>query len=1001
MLPKYQFPSPPASLRSKAWVLRMLSMLGGGRRVPNILFVLMLVPTLAAAGLTQEAYSHRLWQAADGLPSDVVQAFAETPDHALWIGTTDGLVRFDGSRFRYYQRENTPALGADSVFCLTVTRDGTLWIGVEGGGLVRYRAGHFREFTALDGLSNNVVRAIFEDRDGLLWVGTDQGLFQLHGERLVRIDATNLIRELSVHAITQDRSGAIWAGGTSLLRILAGKAQVYRISSGRQSQRIKSILQTTDGTIWVGAVSGLYRVKGDHLVHVAEIRQTVRVLRQTHDGTLWIGSIGSGLYSIRSGGEPVPFPAGPPSKSILNLYEDREGNLWIGSQIGMERLSRSAMSLLPLPGSPDADFGSVFVDRDGSIWACSTSLYRERDGVMRKQELRGLRGVKVRNLLRATDGSLWVGTEGSGVFRLSASAIKHFTTAQGLSNDFVRVMLEDRDGSLWVGTDGELSHVVAGRVAILHLPSPVSVMALLQDRNGDLWVGSFSGLFKLHQGRWVSTALTARLRDRTIWALHQDAEGSIWVGTDRGLYRENGNSVNAVTTTQGLPSHFVLQILEDQTGGLWVNGPGEVARVSLAELKALAEGRRYRISPRVYPVSQELDSAEIYGSIQPSGAFSPAGALLYPSNKGLVRIQPELRTALPAFPIIVESITVDGRDVPVAGEITLAASSSRTEITFAPALLGPQERIRLRYRLDGFDSEWQEAGGNRTAVYTSLPAGHYRFEVQAFQSGVESPVTELTIPLRKLAPFYVRPWFVLLLLGLVVSLVLLLHYLRLRRVRERFAAVLEERNRVAREMHDTVIQGCSTVSVLLEASDSMQGDGQAAAELTGLARQQIQDTIREARQAIINLREPSADEENLVDGLRQITETASREFAQNVGLEITGDSPSLARSCVHQLLMVTREALHNALIHAHARHVDVQLKNDGGTVTIFVKDDGRGLPPEPASSSEVGHFGLQGMRERMIRLGGSLEIESQPSSGTIVTVRMKDPGRKNGRNRQI
>ena len=810
----------------------------------------------------------------------------------------NGLVRFDGSRFRYYRRENTPALGADSVFCLTVTRDGTLWIGVEGGGLVRYRDGHFREFTALDGLSNNVVRAIFEDRDGLLWVGTDHGLFQLHGERLVRVDATNLIPELSVHAITQDRNGAMWVGGSSLVRILAGKAQVYRIPFRRQSQRIKSILQTTDGTIWVGAVSGLYRVAGDRLEPVPQIRRTVRVLRQTHDGTLWIGSIGSGLYSIRSKGEPVLFAGGPPSKSILNLYEDREGNLWIGSQIGMERLSRSAMSLLPLPGSPDADFGSVFVDRDGSIWACSTSLYRERDGVMRKEVLRGLGGVTIRNLLRAADGSLWVGTEGWGVFRLSASAIEHYTTAQGLSNDFIRVMLQDRDGSLWVGTDGELNHIVAGRVTILHIPSPVSVMALLQDRNGDLWVGSFSGLFKLHEGHWVSAPLTAALRDTTIWALHQDEDGTIWVGTNRGLYRENGNTVTAVTTAQGLPSHFVGQILEDKKGGLWVNGLSEVARLSLAELRALAEGRLSRVSPRIYPVSQELDSAEIYNGIQPSGAFSPDGELLYPSNKGLVRIQPELQTALPAFPIIVQSITVDGRAVPVAGEITLGASTSRTEITFAPALLGPQERIRLRYRLDGFDSEWQEAGTDRTAVYTSLPAGRYRFEVQAFESGVESPVAELTFPMHKLAPFYVRPWFILLLLVLVVAIVFLLHYLRLRRMRERFAAVLEERTRVAREMHDTVIQGCSTVSVLLEASDSMQGDEQAATELTGLARQQIQNTIREARQAILDLRQPSTDEENLVDGLRQITETASREFAQSVGLEITGDPPSLARSCV-------------------------------------------------------------------------------------------------------
>ncbi len=975
----------------------MLSWPEARKSVSRILFAL----TLTSAGWSQEAYSHRLWQAADGLPSDVVQAFAETPDHALWIGTTDGLVRFDGNRFRYYQRENTPALGADSVFCLTVARDGTLWIGVEGGGLVRYRDGNFRKFTAVDGLSDNVVRAIFEDRDGLLWVGTDQGLFQLHGERLVRVDATHLIPALSVHAITQDRNGAIWAGGTSLLRIVTGKAQVFRISFRTRSQRIKSILQTRDGTIWVGAVSGLYHVAGDRLEPVRQIRQTVRVLRQTHDGTLWIGSIGSGLYSIQSKGKPAPFSGGPPSKSILNLYEDRENNLWIGSQIGMERLSRSAMSLLPLPGSPDADFGSVFVDRNGSIWACSTSLYRERDGLMHKQELRGLRGVTIRNLLRAADGSLWVGTEGSGVFRLGASATEHYTTAQGLSNDFVRVMLQDRDGSMWVGTDGELNHIVAGRVTIVHTPLLVSVMALLQDLSGDVWVGSFSGLFKLHEGHWVSPPLTAALRDRTIWALHQAVDGSIWVGTDRGLYRENGNSVTAVTTAQGLPSHFVLQILEDHKGGLWVNGPGEVARLSLAELKALAEGRRNRISPRIYPVSQELDSAEIYGTIQPSGAFMSNGDLLYPSNKGLVRIQPELQTALPAFPIIVESITVDGRDVPVAGEITLGAYTSRTEITFAPALLGPQERIGLRYRLDGFDSEWQEAGSHRTAVYTSLPAGRYRFEVQAFQSGVESPVAELTLPVHRLAPFYVKPWFVLLLLGLVVAIVFLLHHLRVRRMRERFAAVLEERNRVAREMHDTVIQGCSTVSVLLEASDSIQGDEQAAAELSGLARQHIQNTIREARQAILNLRQPSADAENLVDGLRQITESASREFAQNVGLVITGDSPSMARSCVHQLLMVTREALHNALIHAHAKRVDVQLKHDGRTVTIFVKDDGRGLPPEQAFSSQAGHFGLQGMRERMIHLGGSLEIETRPSSGTIVIMRLTDPSRKDARNGEL
>ena len=228
------------------------------------------------------------------------------------------------------------------------------------------------------------------------------------------------------------------------------------------------------------------------------------------------------------------------------------------------------------------------------------------------------------------------------------------------------------------------------------MPSPVSVMALLQDRNGDLWVGSFSGLFKLHEGHWVSTPLTAALRDTTIWALHQDADGTIWVGTNRGLYRENGNSVTAVTTAQGLPSHFVSQILEDKKGGLWVNGPSEVARLSLAELKALAEGRRSPVSRREsIPFLRNSTQLRFTTASSLPELSVPNGELLYPSNKGLVRIQPELQTALPAFPIIVESITVDGRDVPVAGEITLGASTSRTEITFAPALLGPQERIRL------------------------------------------------------------------------------------------------------------------------------------------------------------------------------------------------------------------------------------------------------------------------------------------------------------------
>jgi signal transduction histidine kinase/ligand-binding sensor domain-containing protein len=949
--------------------------------------ILALTFALWAMQISAEAYLKRRWQMVDGLPSDVVQCFAETSDHALWIGTLRGLARFDGTEFRYFTRENTPALAADSVFNLYTAPGGTLWIGTEGGGLVSYKDGQFHRYTEADGLMNDVVRAMLQDAHGSLWIGTDAGLYRMVRNRIQRMDGVNGIPKMSVHALMLDRAGQVWAGGTSLIRIADGVGHPVALQ-GRtgDSVRIKAIFQTANGELFVGEVSGLFQLRNGQFVRMAGIDRTVRSLYETRNHTLWIGTIGGGLYEQRLESEWHPTKETTASGTILKLFEDSEGNLWVGTQTGMERWSRSALSIIPFQDVSDADFGSVFVDHDESIWFCSSHLYREKDSNLERTFLPGVGNATVRNLLRASDHSLWVGTEGDGVFRIAGSVRAHYTTRQQLANDFVRVMMEDRDGTVWIGSDGGLNSISRNGVQGYDLNRfGLSVMALIQDHEGDILVGTFSGLRDIHQGHWITTSLTTALQGTTIWALFEDRKGTIWVGTDRGLYWCRGDQIGTATQDNGLPSRLIYQIIQDPEGGIWLSGPNEVAHLTVEDLDNIVSGVTYRLVPFVYPVSQDLNSAELYGTIQPAGLLSKKAGLLYPSDKGLVRIDTHFQSVPPHFELFTESIVIDGQESSPRNPLKLGPYASRIEIGFAPALLGPHEGVRFKYRLEGLERDWQDAAGKHSAVYTNLPPGQFTFRLEAFDPGSSTPLAELRFPVVKLAPFYQTQWFLLLIAFLVASIIVGLHLVRLNRVRLQFAAVLAERTRLAREMHDTLIQGCSTVSALMEASASVAGDPTAAAELGELARQQIRSTVREARQAIASLRDPSMGKGDLAEALQELTIVASREFPHRVRFDVAGKRPEVSPELVHQLSMITREALHNALIHAQASEIDVQLAaNDTGFI-ITVKDDGCGICPEPLQSIGNGHFGLEGMRERAQSIGAEFAIVNS-GAGTLVSV---------------
>jgi len=984
------------------------------RRACSIAIWLLLTAAVCTAlrADTPDGYTRHLWQAPDGLPEQTVQAFAQTPDGYLWIGTTGGLLQFDGAHFTLFDRQNTPALRESSVFCLMVARDGALWIGTEGGGLVRYQNGHFSSWTTHDSLSNDFVRTLAQDAHGVIWVGTDNGLLHVEGstaatERLVRDDNTSAIPALAVHAIYPDREGNLWVGGSRLLRLTGKTASEFVLRGEASQNRVKSIVQTHDGAIWVGTVSGLNRMLPGQpsFERVAGVSGTVRILRQTSDGVLWIGTIGQGAFEYSAGNLiQINAPNMLPSNTVLNFFEDGEKNLWIGTQTGMMRLTRTPVSIVPLPKANDSDFGTIYQDRDGSFWIGSTLLFHMAGGSVTPQPLPGLNGIHVRNVLRDRSGVLWAGTDGGGVFRLAPNHVTRFTTQDGLSNNFVRVMTQDRDGSMWVATDEGINHIVADSMAGIAgndakfriVPYQMrnglayfSTRSLLEDRAGDLWIGTDRGLSHMHKGSFVSDAATLELAQMKVWAIHEDVDGGLWFGTrNNGLFRLRDGRMAHYSAEDGLAGNAIYQIVEDAAGHFWMSGPNGISLANRHELDAQADAPLRHFALTFYSISEMGSNTEIYGGTQPSGCITTAGDVWFPSNRGPIHILPLQKSLLPPPPLRIQDILTDGRLAPISDPIVLQPGTSRLEFAFTPIRLSSQKGLRFHYQLEGFDHDWSTTTSARTADYTNLPPGRYRFRVQTFDVGNPGAATEAALDVVQLPHFYRTWWFItssILFAGLVIFAA---YQYRVRQVRSRFEAVLEERSRLAREMHDTVIQGCTGVSALIEAL-SMENSGKA--DSTGLldfARLQLRATINEAREAIWNLRQSDDDTGSIGERIKKMTVQVSTEFNIPVAFTLTGTPFGLSHPIAHDLLMVAREAVFNAVLHGAPAHVDVALDYTHSDLTLAVQDDGCGFDAEQMERQRGHHFGLRGMRERVVRCGGVFNLATAVGQGVRVDVRL-------------
>lgn len=945
-----------------------------------------------------DEYSHRIWSVKDGLPQSTIQAITQTPDGYLWIGTPGGLARFDGAHFSVFDRSNTPALREDSILTLCPSKDGSLWIGTDGGGLLRFRGGSFQTIGLRDGLTNGFVRSLYEDRSGTLWVGTDRGFFRFQGARLERMDGRNGIPVTAITGIREERDGKIWAsGGIGLLVAERGVLRHYQPANGAFAN-VRSLRETHAGGFWVSTLTRLFRLENGLVVRQPALdRIRALALEEDSDGNLWVGTLGKGLIRVGAAGV-VAFrePGVLPDNTIWAIFEDRERNIWIGTQDGLLRLSKTAVhSLTGKDGLADDNVTTVYEDRPGNLWFTTITglVYRLTGKQLAPFRLPGpAAGVRARAVFVDREGALWIATSGAGVVRVRAGKVTTFTTKDGLRDNIARQFLQDRRGDLWIALASGLSRWDGRRFRNYYIEDGLSygsVRMLVEDQAGDILIGTDRGLNRLRDGKFVRDPLFAQLDGEKVWAIHEDADRELWIGTrGGGLFRIKAGRLSKLTVRDGLLSDSIYQLLEDGNGNLWMSSPAGVFSARLAELNRRADGRPGPVAIVPYGTAEGLESPQMNGGQGTAGCRTASGYLWFPSVKGPVRIDPNQRRMARPSPVLIESLTADDTPIPLSGEIRIRPGHGKLEIGYTACNLLSPGRITFQYMLEGFDERWTAAAAHRSAYYTNLPPGNYRFRVVATSSNEPRQTSEAWVAFVWQPHVYQTGWFYALCAGLLAACVWAALRLYARQTKARYALLLAERTRLAREMHDTVIQGCVGISTLLEAVSGLRRiDADRMRDLLSQARVQIRLTLDEARQAVWDLRNAPMDG-GLTGTLRDVARQLSLEKGIASEVEISGTPVGLGDRRERNILLIAKEAIRNAVTHAHPRQIRVHLGFEAGEVRLEVIDDGLGFIPACDALERNGHFGIVGMRERVEQLGGTFSLRSSPGQGTAVIARL-------------
>ncbi len=985
------------------------------------------------------------WQTEDGLPGNEITALLQTRDGYLWVGTSAGLARFDGERFvRFGVKEGMPSGG---VLCLFEDNAGTLWAGMDGQGLLQFADGKFKALTKeRDGLFNNVVMALAQDREGRLWIGTYDGLDCWHNERLVRDGSLPPRRREPISRILADKDG-LWAVVGGFLHRIKDQKYIrkYPGSEPGGDIAIAAIRMGPSGRLWFGGLSGrlsTYRDDKVTLVATKPSADTILDVCETRSGDLWLGTASTGLRRCRGKEElSLTVQDGLADDSIRCLLEDREGNLWIGTSAGgLQRLKSKKVRLITTSdGLTHNTIMSLAEDLDGTIWIGSngggvsrgrrslqdtsrtvTSLAADitnskaaSSGMALNMEFAPaelsylLDNESIPSLLVAQNGTLWLGTWNSGLFRKTGTKLEQFHLGHP-DDDPILALCDDQNGGLWIGTyQNGLKHFKDGVISPCQSTgsSPSgSITTLACDAMGNLWVGTGgNGLYRLSDGRFEQITTRDGLGSDFIRAFFSDRHGTLWVGTSAGLSLIRNGRVVSLTTQDGLWDDTISQILEDDQGRLWFGSNRGIFRISREELKRLTNDESTRVMPVVYGKAEGMESLECTGGFCPAGLKTRDGRLWFSTIKGLVVVDPKTisSNSVPPAPEI-EELRVDGKPIACPNDsshsqtkssisnFTIGPGASRVELRYTALSLTTPEKVQFRYRLDPLDANWVEAGGRRVAEYPYLPPAQYRFRVTACNEDNVWSEREAVLALICQPAFWQTWWFKTLVgltfisgVGWGIKMVATRRLKRRLEVLHQQQALEKERVRIARDIHDELGALLTGISMLSDRAQAHQGRGEPV-------REQLQSISENARSAVqsvdgivwaINPQNDTLD--NLANYLVQFAENFFQLTAIRCRLDVPDFVPPVPLSAQqrHHILLAVKEACNNAARHSGATEVWLRMRTETSSFSISIEDNGRGFS---ASKTGDGSDGLRNIGERLAEIGGRMELTSEPEQGTCV-----------------
>lgn len=940
----------------------------------------------------------------NGLPAGRLSSITQSTDGYLWIGTEQGLLRFDGLAFTLFQRASPDSMPLEHVLGLTFDSNEGLWIRMQDPTILRYVDGTFstaRPKSERDPL----VTAVSQGRDGsVLFASRFDGVFAWKHKQFETLRSrASLPNSSPVISITTTANGEVWLGtrDSGLLRLR--RDVVVPVTNGLPNQRINCLLAVGNDELYIGTDGGLVRWDGNKVTTVGVPdslrRTTIFALARDRDANIWVGA-SKGLLRLNSQGASS-FGEADSGKPITALFEDREGDLWAGGGDELVRIQESAFVMYPSPDhSVQEHNGPVHVDSHGTVWTGPRSggLYSLHDGTLQEFVPAHLGHEEVYSI--AGDGDdLWLGSKTRGlthiVRRGDSSILKSYTQAEGLPHTSIYSVHQNRDGAIWAGTltagvsrfqDGRFTHYTSENGLVSN-----TILSIAEDSDGTMWFGTPSGLSSFAHNRWRTYSKQDGLPSENVSTLFEDDSGVLWIGTLHGIAFIRSGRVVACTGLLARLLDQIFGISQDQLGSLWITSATKVLRVNRSRLLSgsLSSG-----DVREFGASDGLADASGIRRERAIAADS-SGRIWLSRKRGIGSFDPvRLRhTAAPTM-VHINRLLVDGEPQNLHASLVLPANPKRIVVEYAGLNLYSPNRVRFQFRLNGFDHEWNAPVASNEADYTNLSPGSYLFRLVASNADQTWSGEEAKLRFEVAPAVWQTWWFRFASALLLLLLIVTLYRLRLQQITEhvnaQFEARLAERTRIARELHDTLLQSFHGLMLRFQAVNYLLPDKpERAKQSLQIAIDRAALAITEGRDAVQDLRSSESDRNDLVTSLTALgQEFASNEQGKNAPLFrvlVEGKPRQLYPGLQEDLYRISREAVANAFRHANATRVELDIRYAARMLRLRVRDDGAGMEPSVlAKGHRENHWGLPSMQERASAIHGRLEIWSELTRGTEI-----------------